>query len=91
MYKRQIYSQDHCLNGKDSVRIADGTFNLSCDEDGIHAGNDDQQDGYVYIEGGDINISVGDDALHAAVSYTHLDVYKRQVGNRVNCGKTKAL
>ena len=36
-----IYSQDHCLNGKDSVRIADGTFNLSCDEDGIHAGNDD--------------------------------------------------
>ena len=60
-----IYSQDHCQNGKDSVRIADGTFNLSCDEDGIHAGNDDQQDGYVYIEGGDINISVGDDALHA--------------------------
>ena len=60
-----IYSQNHCLNGKDSVRIADGTFNLSCDEDGIHAGNDDQQDGYVYIEGGDINISVGDDAIHA--------------------------
>ena len=60
-----IYSQDHCLNGKDSVRIADGTFNLSCDEDGIHAGNDDRQDGYVYIEGGDINISVGDDAIHA--------------------------
>lgn len=60
-----IDSQDHCLNGKDSARIADGTFNLSCDEDGIHAGNDDQQDGYVYIEGGDINISVGDDALHA--------------------------
>lgn len=60
-----IDSQDHCLNGNDSVRIADGTFNLSCDEDGIHAGNDDQQDGYVYIEGGDINISVGDDAIHA--------------------------
>lgn len=60
-----IDSQDHCLNGKDSVRIADGTFNLSCDVDGIHAGNDDQQDGYVYIEGGDINISVGDDAIHA--------------------------
>ena len=60
-----IDSQNHCLNAKDSVRIADGTFNLSCDEDGIHAGNDDQQDGYVYIKGGDINISVGDDALHA--------------------------
>lgn len=60
-----IDSQDHCLNAKDSVRIADGTFNLSCDEDGIHAGNDDQQEGYVYIEGGDINISVGDDAIHA--------------------------
>ncbi len=60
-----IDSQDHCLNGKDSVRIADGIFTLSCDEDGIHAGNDDQQDGYVYIEGGDINISVGDDGIHA--------------------------
>lgn len=60
-----IESQNHCLNGKDSVRIADGTFTLTCDEDGIHAGNDDQQDGYIYIEGGDIDISVGDDALHA--------------------------
>lgn len=60
-----IDSQDHCLNGKDSVRIADGTFILTCDEDGIHAGNDDQQDGYIYIEDGDIDISVGDDAMHA--------------------------
>ena len=60
-----IDSQDHCLNGKDSVRIADGTFTLTCDEDGIHAGNDDQQDGYIYIEGGDIDISVEDDAMHA--------------------------
>lgn len=60
-----IDSQDHCLDGKDSVRIADGTFTLTCDEDGIHAGNDDQQDGYIYIEGGDIDISVGDDAMHA--------------------------
>lgn len=60
-----IESQDHCLNGKDSVRIADGTFTLTCDEDGIHAGNGDQQDGYIYIEGGDIDISVGDDAMHA--------------------------
>lgn len=60
-----IESQDHCLNGKDSVRIADGTFTLTCDEDGIHAGNDDQQDGYIYIEDGDIDLSVGDDAMHA--------------------------
>lgn len=60
-----IDSQDHCLNGKDSVRIADGIFTLACDEDGIHAGNDDQQEGYIYIEGGDIDISVGDDAMHA--------------------------
>ena len=75
-----IDSQDHCLNAKDSVRIADGTFNLSCDEDGIHAGNDDQQGGYVYIEGGDINISVGDDAIHAEglliITGGDIDVYK---------------
>ena len=60
-----IDSQDHCLNGKDSVRIADGIFTLVCDEDGIHAGNDDQQGGYIYIEGGDIDILVEDDAMHA--------------------------
>lgn len=79
-----IDSQDHCLNGKDSVRIADGTFNLSCDEDGIHAGNDDQQDGYVYIEGGDINISVGDDAIHAEgmliISGGDIDISKSYEG-----------
>lgn len=79
-----IDSQDHCLNGKDSVRIADGTFNLSCDEDGIHAGNDDQQEGYVYIEGGDINISVGDDAIHAEglliITGGNIDVSKSYEG-----------
>jgi len=79
-----IDSQDHCLNGKDSVRIADGTFNLSCDEDGIHAGNYDQQDGYVYIEGGDINISVGDNAIHAEglliISGGDIDISKSYEG-----------
>lgn len=79
-----IDSQDHCLNGKDSVRIADGTFTLACDEDGIHAGNDDQQDGYIYIEGGDIDISVGDDAMHAEglliITGGDIDIYKSYEG-----------
>lgn len=61
----RIDTPDHALNGKDSVRIAGGTFELICDEDGIHAGNDDQPDGYVYIEDGDFTISVGDDGIHA--------------------------
>ena len=71
-----IDSKDHCLNGKDSVRIADGTFNLSCDEDGIHAGNDDQQDasksyegveGYkILVTGGDIDVVSSDDGFNAA-------------------------
>lgn len=79
-----IESQDHCLNGKDSVRIADGTFTLTCDEDGIHAGNDDQQDGYIYIEGGDIDISVGDDAMHAEdlliITGGDIDIFKSYEG-----------
>lgn len=61
----RIDTPDHALNGKDSVRIAGGTFELICDEDGIHAGNDEQTDGYVYIEDGDFTISVGDDGIHA--------------------------
>ena len=60
-----VDSSDHALSGKDSVRIAGGTLILKSDEDGIHSGNDEDEDkGYVYIENGKITIDVKDDGIH---------------------------
>ena len=56
----------HGLSGKDSVRILDGTFNLTTTKDGIHASNDDDETlGYIYIAGGDFAICSQDDGMHA--------------------------
>lgn len=56
----------HGLSGKDSVRILDGTFNLTTTKDGIHASNDDDETlGYIYIAGGDFTICSQDDGMHA--------------------------
>ena len=61
----QIDAESHGLSGKDSVRIASGSYTIVSGKDGIHAENaDDTSLGFVYL---------------AAVSYTHLDVYKRQL------------
>lgn len=60
-----IESSDHALSGKDSVRIAGGTFKLKTGEDGIHSGNDeDPEKGYVYIADGNIEIDASDDGIH---------------------------
>lgn len=57
------------LSGKDSVRIADGTFVLDVGTDGIHSENEDDTSlGFVYIEGGEFTISAGDDGIHAESS-----------------------
>ena len=60
----------------DNVDIA-----LACGADGVHVGQSD-------MEAGDVRAKLGDDKIigvcvHSveAVSYTHLDVYKRQLHN----------
>lgn len=55
----------HGLSGKDSVRILNGTFDLTTTKDGIHASNDDETLGYIYIAGGDFTICSQDDGMHA--------------------------
>ena len=57
----------HGLSGKDSVRILDGTFDLTTTKDGIHASNDDDETlGYIYIAGGDFTICSQDDGINAS-------------------------
>lgn len=61
----------HALEGKDSVRIADGTFDLTSGKDGIHASNEeDETKGYVYIAGGTFTINAADDGIHAVTTLT---------------------
>ncbi len=64
-----ITATAHAIEGKDSVRIKDGSFNLvsGSEKDGIHSSNEEEEGkGYIYIEGGDINISAQEDGIHAA-------------------------
>ena len=61
----------HALEGKDSVRIADGTFELTSGKDGIHASNEeDETKGFVYINGGTFTINAADDGIHAITTLT---------------------
>ena len=62
----KVESAGHGLSGKDSVRISGGVFDITCGKDGIHSGNDeDEEKGYVYIGGGEFMIAAEDDGIHA--------------------------
>lgn len=68
-----INTAESAIQGKDSVRIAGGTFNLTAAKDGIHSENNDENNedkGFVYIIAGVINISAGDDGIHAGRNLT---------------------
>ncbi len=62
-------------NGKgfsahDSIRIVDGTFVVNAQTDAFHAEDDDDSTvGYIYIAGGQFQLSVGDDAIHATTVF----------------------
>lgn len=59
-----IVALGHGLDANDSVRIYDGVISITSSKDAIHSVNDDDDAlGYVYIEGGAINMTAGDDAI----------------------------
>ena len=66
-----VIAKDDAVRGKDSVIIKDGNLNIKSTGDAIKASNEDSNDvGYVVIEGGIIEISAGDDGIHAESSLT---------------------
>lgn len=66
-----IAAENHGLSGKDSVRISEGTYNITAGKDGIHASNEDDDSlGFIYIAGGNFDIAVEDDGMHADSSLT---------------------
>lgn len=61
-----IQSIEDAIRGKDSVSIADGTFNLTAGGDGIKSNNDeDVTKGWILIENGTFNITAGQDGIQA--------------------------
>ena len=60
-----VTASSKAFEANDSIRIADGTFTLKAGTDGLHAENDDDTLGYLYIGGGSFTIQAGDDGIHA--------------------------
>lgn len=62
----EITCSNNALRGNDSVVIYDGKFTIDSKDDGIHAENsEDTTVGYIYLGGGEYNITAVDDAIHA--------------------------
>ena len=54
------------LEANDSIAIADGNITKKTSKDAVHSGNDDDNSlGYVYICGGNLSLTAGDDGIHA--------------------------
>ena len=58
------------LSGKDSVRIAGGTLDITSGTDGIHAENDDADKGFVFISGGTLTVASTHDGIDATGAVT---------------------
>ena len=63
----------HGFKALNSIRIADGTFNINATKDGFHSENeDDLATGYVYIAGGNFTINSEDDGIQGT-TITEID------------------
>ena len=66
-----VNAAKNALKGNDSVAIKDGTITLTAGKDGIKAENaDEAEKGFVYIGGGIISITAGDDAIQGQQNVT---------------------
>lgn len=63
----QIESEKQGLSGKESVRIADGTFTITSGTDAIHSEDTDEDTkGFVYIAGGVLTLDAGGDGISSS-------------------------
>ncbi|MBP3928934.1 MAG: carbohydrate-binding domain-containing protein [Peptostreptococcaceae bacterium] len=61
-----VKAKNNGIKGKDRLNITDGNITITSDGDGLKADNtSDATKGYVYIEGGKINITSGEDGIQA--------------------------
>lgn len=68
-----VNAASHAIDANDSIRVLDGTFNLTGGKDGLHAENtDDTSLGFIYIKSGTFTITADGDGLDAS-SYMSID------------------
>ncbi len=68
-----IKSQDHAVDGNDSIRVLDGSFKINTEGDGFHVENlENTTLGFFYSAGGSFDISSIHDGI-AASGYLKLD------------------
>lgn len=61
-----ITAADDGLQGKDCVKIRDGTFDIDAGGDGVKSNNEeDAARGFVYLEGGSLTITAATDGIQA--------------------------
>jgi len=62
-----ISAEKQGLSGKDSVRIADGAFDITSGGDAIHSENaDDETKGFVYVANGSFTLNADGDGISAS-------------------------
>ena len=62
------------ISGKDSIRILDGDFAITSGKDALHSENEDNAEkGFVYIAGGNFNLTASVDGISASGNMTLLD------------------
>lgn len=68
-----VTAASHAIDANDSIRVLDGTFNLTGGKDGLHAENtDDTSLGFIYVKSGTFTITADGDGLDAS-SYMSID------------------
>lgn len=66
-----VSAPNNAIKGNDSVAIKDGVLTVNSKDDGIKTENADEAGkGYIYIEGGELTITAGDDAIQASQDVT---------------------
>ncbi len=64
-----VSADDTALKAHNGIYAADGAYELSAGNDGLHAeDNDDDTAGCIVIEGGSFTVQAGDDGVHATTS-----------------------
>lgn len=65
-----ITSSNDALEANNAIAIADGNITINSKKDGLHAEYDeDTSKGYIYISGGNLNVTASDDAIHATTTF----------------------
>ena len=79
----RIDSADIAIMAKDSFRMCGGVLDIEAADDGIQVSNSEEAEkGYVYIGGGELTISSGDDAIHSERSFTMTEGIYTVTGSR---------